>query len=98
MIKVYFKIGSYERHRFSNLWNQEEKIFVIDFIRGWFASKERLVERKIMRGELLNIENGIPYDGHYRQVMFKSKTLRLHYFNKGKSFYNDYIHLARQPV
>jgi hypothetical protein len=98
MIKVYFRIGSFERHEFSNLWNQEEKIFVIDFIKGWFSSKERIVERKIEKGELINPESGMPYNGHYRKITFKCKLLRLNYFSHNNSFYNEYVHTARMSL
>jgi hypothetical protein len=100
MIKVYFKLDSYKKHTFSNLWNQEEKIFVIDFIKGWFGSKERLVERKITKGELLDINNGTPYNGYYRQVIFKNKVVRLNYSRHSKPFYsnNNFMIEAKLPV
>ena len=92
---IYFKMQNYETHEFSNVYGKKERIIVIDFIRGWFATKERIVSDKTEYGQLLNHETGVLYRGDYTPVLFKSFTCHIRYFHLFHSWWGKSIYSAK---
>ena len=84
-------------HKFSNVHGQKERVIVFDIVRGWFATKERIVSDKTEYGQLLNLETGVPYHGDYTPLLFKSFTCHIRYFKPTLSWWGKSLYSAKMP-
>jgi hypothetical protein len=94
---IYFKMQNYEMHKFSNVHGQKERVYVFDIIRGWFASKERIVSDRTQFGELMDLTTGAYYDGDYIPVIFKLYTCHIRYISPFNSWCDSSRYSAKMP-
>lgn len=95
-MKIYFKLSNYEKHKFIN----NETIYLLDFMKLWFASKTRYSDNKTYKNIIMtNVQTGLPKMTNAYKIRFLIISSRINMFNLSKSwFMHKYEVINYEPL